>query len=96
MIARSHEVGPELQDAIAELQSMILARFPDAVFEALENDDPPGIYLRVTVDIDDTDEVMDTIIGRLVDMQVDEGLPIYPVIVRPLHRIAAELDARSR
>lgn len=74
---------------------MIRARYPDAAFEAFPNDDPPGIYVRITVDIDEPGDVIDAILPRLVEMQLD-GLPIYPVAVRPLERVVAELDARSK
>lgn len=87
---------PRIQRAVAELQDMVLARFPDAVFDVFPSTLVCGIYMRITVDIDDPDEVTDVIHDRLVDMQLDEGLPIYPVSVRPSHRIAEYLEARSR
>ena len=44
-----------------------------------------------TVDIADTDEVMDVIGDRLVELQVTEGLPVYVTPLRPITRVVAEL-----
>ena len=46
------------------------------------------MYLVATVDIDDTDEVVEVFIDRLIDMQVEEGLPVYVVPpIRPIERV---------
>lgn len=88
---RTTDLNARIQQAIDELKAMIEGRFPDARFDVYEGEDPSGMYLRVTVDIDDTDEVTDLIIDRLVDMQVEEGLPVYVIPVRPLERVLEEL-----
>ena len=46
--------------------------------------DPKGVYLVTTVDIADTDEVIDLFGDRLVELQVNEGLSIYVTQVWPL------------
>jgi hypothetical protein len=56
---------------------------------------PKGTYLVTTVDIADTDEVIDVIGDRLVELQVDEGLPIYVTPLRPIQRVIAELQKRE-
>lgn len=96
MIAQ-HRDADELavQDAVSELQALVRLHYPDAEFEAFPNDDPEGIYLRIVVDIDDPSDVIEAILPRLADMQTD-GLPIYPVAVRPLDRIVADADGRPR
>lgn len=81
---------PRLVSAAAQLRAMIAARYPDATFEVTDGDDPPGLYLVPTVDVDDTDDVTAVIADRLLDLQVDEGLPIYVFPVRPLARVLAE------
>lgn len=91
---------PRIQAAVRELQDLIRSHFPEATFTVgiLDDpmDDPEGIYMRAIVDVDDTDEVIDVFMDRLVDMQVDEGLPIYVVAVRTPERIAADLRKRQR
>ena len=82
---------PAMEKAINELQGRISERFPQASFVVEEGFDPKGIYLVTTVDIADTDEVIDVVGDRLVELQVDEGLPIYVTPLRPLQRVIAEL-----
>jgi hypothetical protein len=57
--------------------------------------DPKGIYLVTTVDIADTDEVIDVVGDRVLALQVDEGLPIYVTPLRPIQRVIAELRERE-
>ena len=73
---------------------MLLARFPDAGVRVVHRGDPNGIYMIATVDVDDTDEVIDAVMPRLVDMQADEGLPVYVVPEWPLHRVREFLRQR--
>ena len=80
-----------IQVALAELKGTIRARFPHAVFEVFEGDDPDGVYLMAEVNVEDTDEVAALYTDRLIDLQVEEGLPVYVLPVRPLARVAAEL-----
>jgi hypothetical protein len=89
------EVPPRIREAIDELEGMIVERFPQATFVVQEGDDPPGIYLLATVDIDDTDEVVDIIGDRLVDLEVHEELPLYFVPLRPIERVMEEIRKQA-
>ena len=60
-----------------------------------EGFDPEGVYLVTTVDIADTDEVIAVVGDRLVELQVDEGLPLYVTPLRPIDRVIAELRNRE-
>ena len=86
---------PRIHAAVAELRDTIQARYPDASFAVYRGlgGDAEGIYLETTVDLEDTDEVIDLVIDRLVDLQVEEGLPIRVLPVRPPERTAAMLRA---
>ena len=86
---------PRVQAALVELQGRIRARYPEARFAVFTGEDPDGVYLRATVDVEDTDEVMDVLIERLIALEVDEGLPLYVRAVRPLLRVAEQLAART-
>jgi hypothetical protein len=88
---RSVPLSPAMEKAVNELKGTIAERFPQASFVIEEGFDPKGIYLVTTVDIADTDEVMDVIGDRLVELQVDEGLQIYVTPLRPMRRVLAEL-----
>jgi hypothetical protein len=81
-----------LDAAIAEIQELILAHFPDATFELELGEDPDGTWMTVTVDVDDADKVVDVFVEPLLQMQVEELLPLYVIVVRPTERILADLQ----
>ena len=87
---------PLIEGALEELRTLIAARYPAASFDVYESDDPKGARLRATVDVEDTDEVMDGLMDALYDIQVERGLPVYVVIVQPLSRVAEERRARGK
>src|SRR4051812_30488993 len=78
---------PPVQAAIAELQELIRRQYPAATFTVGPAEEPEGIYLRAIIDVADLDEVEETFLDRLVDLQVEHGLPIYVVPVRPSYRV---------
>ena len=86
---------PRMEEAMHELKRLITARFPQAAFVVEEGFDPEGIYLLATVDIADTVEVIAVVGDRLVELQVDEGLPVYVTPLRPTERVIAELRKRE-
>jgi len=86
---------PRMKEAIDELKGLITARFSQATFVVEEGFDPEGVYLVTTVDIADTDDVIAVIGDRLVELQVDEGLPVYVTPLRPIERVVAELRNRQ-
>ncbi len=68
-----------IQQGIAELQGMIRKHFDEAEFTVFRGDDPEGVYVRVTVDVEDTDEVVNIFLERLLELQVEEELPLYVI-----------------
>src|SRR5688572_31308848 len=86
---------PRMQEALHELKGLITARFPQAAFVVEEGFDPEGVYLIPTVDIADTDDVIAVIGDRLVELQVDEGLPVYVTPLRPIERVVSDLQKRE-
>ena len=80
-------LSPRLQNAVEELQGLIRRVDPTATFQVVPGDDPTGTYVIATVDVEDTETVIDAYIDRLLDLQIDEGLPVYVVPLRPLTRI---------
>ncbi len=92
---RQIPVTPRIEEAIGELKGLIATRYPDATFAVGEGEDPDGIYLTATVDVEDMGPVVDVFLDRMVDLQVDEELPLFVVAVRPSARNAAIL-ARQR
>ena len=67
---RIGEYDPRIRQALVELRAMVREQWPEASFEVSRGEDPEGIYLDATVDTEDTDEVMDVVIDRLLELQV--------------------------
>jgi hypothetical protein len=85
-----------VQAALAELREMILERYPTATFEVgRDPDHGASIFLYATVDLDDPDEVGDLVIDRLLELQIDEALPVHVIPLRTPARILAELRSRQ-
>lgn len=83
-----------IERALVELQGTIRARWPQATFQVAPGEDDAGmINLWATVDVEDTDEVTDLVIERVVELQVDERVPISVIAVRPVDRVLAEQRA---
>lgn len=88
---RSPKLKKRIEEAVEELRSMIQARYPDAKFDVYEGEDPEGTYLAPIVDFEDSYEVLEVVMDRMLDMEVEEGLPVYVVPVRPLERSLEQL-----
>jgi len=91
---RSLEMDPQVRAAIIELQGLVRGKYPLATFQVSHGEDPEGIYLKATVDVEDTDEVVDVVIERMLEMQIDDGLSVYFIPLHPLERVAHELQSR--
>ncbi len=83
---------PKVAEAANELAGLIAERYPDASF-SLEpgEDDQNAVHLMATVDVADTDEVLDLVIDRLISLQVDEGLPLFVIPLQPAERVVTQL-----
>ena len=82
---------PRAQAAIAEIQALVLRRFPDASFAVWVGmgEDTAGVYLEAAIHGDDLTEVADLYSDRLVDvLQVDDEVPIRVIPVRSHERFA--------
>ena len=84
---------PKVAAALDELKGLIAARYPDARFEVFEGEDPQGVYLRATVDIEDSSDALVPALDKLHELEVEQGLPIYVVTDQPLKRVTAQLKA---
>jgi len=69
---------------------MILARHPETTFSVGEPDEHGVVFVSDMVDVDDPDDVTAIFIDRLVDLLVEDGLPVYVVPVRTPAREAIE------
>jgi len=88
------ELEPRRQQAVAELAGMIRARYPSTTFSVRPGvDDPEATYLVATVDVEDPDTVLDLVVDRLLELQLEEGLPIN---VLPIHTPERVAQTRQR
>lgn len=78
------------------MKRLISSRFPTTTFSVYEWDDPEGIFLSAVVDTEDLEEVTDLFIGRMVDLQVEEGLPLFVIPERTPERTAAVLAREAQ
>ena len=86
---------PDIQATIEELKQLVRDRYPDTQFKVFRGEDPDGMYLVPVVDIDDLGEVVDVFLPRMVELQVEGGLPVYVVPDQPLERVVARLRAEQ-
>ena len=91
----SFTITPRIQAALDELQQMIAERYPKATFEIQTGEDPIGFYLVPTVDVEDTSKVFALVVDRLIDIQVEDDLPVYVFPRQPRERILAEWRERE-
>ena len=86
---------PRVGAAVEELKQVITARYPDATFDVYQGEDPEGVYLRATVDVEDSSDALSPALDKLYELGVEQELPIYVVTSQPLERVAAQLKARA-
>src|SRR6266567_4117496 len=79
-----------MEAAISEMQQLISAKLSDTIYTTAHQYDPAGIQLIATVDTEDTDAVVNCFIDRLLELQVDGGLPLYVIPIRPARRVVTQ------
>ena len=97
----SHErlegLDPRVIGAVQELEGMVRERYPSATFQvARAADGPESILVWTTVDVDDPDEVGDLVLDRMLELQIDEGIPVHLVPIRTPERVLASMKAEAR
>lgn len=91
-MSSAHVETPDnrVAQAVAELQRRILEQHPGATFDVELGEDPDGTYIWTTVDTDDPDIVLDCVVDRLLELQIDEGLPVHVIPIRSPARVQAQ------
>jgi transcriptional regulator of met regulon len=99
-MSREHQpplLDERTQRAVNELKATILQHYPTAAFElSYGQDHPENIHLNTVVDVDDPFDVLDKVIDRVVDLQVDEGIPLHVIPMRTPERVRAELETQRQ
>lgn len=94
---RAEQLDPRVQEAVEQLQDMIRHGYPTVGFEiARDPEEPENIHLVTTVDLDNPDEVLDLVIDRVLELQVEERIPLHVIPIRTPERILASLAAAPR
>ncbi|MGI8552769.1 MAG: hypothetical protein ACR2PL_18570 [Dehalococcoidia bacterium] len=79
---------PRVWEAVQELQATIRAKYPTTRFDVHSGvDDPEETWVVATVDLDDPDAVLDLVIDRLLDLQIEQGVPVHVLLVHTPERI---------
>ncbi len=95
-VAHEPRLSPRMQRAVDELMNLIQGRYPDATFRLTHSPDSRrAIHLVTTVDVPDTDVVMDVVVDRVMELLIEEKLPIHVIPVRPHERVIAMLRHAS-
>ena len=82
-------LSPRMQRAVTELEELVKERYPEATFQVRRSsEDPRTIHLLPTVDVEDRDEVMDVIVDRMLELQIQDKLPLFVVPLRTPEREA--------
>lgn len=81
--------------AVVELSDLVRREYPEATFDVVEGEVPGTVWMWTTVDLVDTDPVVDLVIDRTMDLLVDEGIAIYVLPLRTTAR-EAEVVAANR
>lgn len=93
---REPRVSPRMQRAVEELKGLVRERYPQATFQVTRSpDDRRSIHVVTTVDVPDTTEVVDAVLDRVLQLQIEEKLPVHVIPVRPRERALAMLRERG-
>jgi hypothetical protein len=81
---------PRIASALNELAELVRRSYPDAEFQVAPADDAPEVvHLIARVDVEDPEDVARLVMDRMLEMQIEEGLPIFLIPLRSQARIAA-------
>jgi hypothetical protein len=94
--ASTEDLGPRMESALEELRGMIAERHPTASFEVSRSqDEPHNVHLKAIVDLDDADQVLDLVSERLLQLQVEERIPVHVIPIRTPERVLAAMKTRD-
>ncbi|MGI8968819.1 MAG: hypothetical protein ACR2GA_06920 [Chloroflexota bacterium] len=90
-------LDPSRQQAVEELTKLVGAHFSLRDVAVVPGEDnPDATHVIATVDIDDPDEVADLVMERMLEIQLDEGIPVYVIPIRTPERVTKLLQQQHR
>lgn len=78
--------NPQILAAIEEIKSIISRAHPEAEYETYLDLEGESVWLRAVVDVEDTDDVVDLFIGRLLDIHDEIGVRLHVLPVQTPER----------
>jgi hypothetical protein len=85
--------NPRVLTAVNELEELVRSHYPNATFSVGRGpDDPEAIYVYATVDLEDTEPVVDLVIERELELLLTEGLPVQVIPLRTPERDATIVE----
>ena len=79
-----HASDPRIGRALNELADLVRGEYPEATFTVVPaEDDAAIIHLVARVDVEDPEDVANLIMDRMLEMQIEEELPIYFIPLEP-------------
>src|SRR5690348_10948415 len=94
-IDQQNQHDTRLEAAVEDLQALIAQHYPTGRFSVGVGEDPPGTCVTAIVNVADPDAVVDVFIERLLELQIEAGLPLYVVPVRHPERVTEAIAARQ-
>lgn len=90
-------LDPRRQRAIRELTQLVRHTYPSASFSVLPAEDAPEVtHILATVDVEDPDAVVDLVIDRMLELQIDEEIPVHLIPIRtPLRTAQLRREQRA-
>ena len=86
-VERERPIDARARAALTELKKLIRKHYPEATFAVRrEEDDADCIHLVTAVDVEDGGEVIEAVLDRMMEIQIEEDLPIFVIPVRPRER----------
>ena len=86
---------PRMPAAINELTELVRSHYPEATFSVSHGtDDPEAVHIYATVDLEDTEPVVDLVFERELEL-LAEGLPVHVIPLPTPERNAAILRAQQ-
>lgn len=90
------KLDDRMQAAVDEMKHLIASNFPVVEFSVHQGEDLERVHLDVVLEMDETLEVLDLILGRMVELQIEEGLPLVVIPLPTLERNTALLKREAQ
>ena len=88
---------PRMLAAVNELEELVRSHYPEATFSVSHGtDDPEAVHIYATVDLEDTEPVVDIVLERELALLAEEGLAVHVIPLRTPERNAAILRAQRQ